>query len=184
MSFQVSGRFTVPVRPPAARLLARCSLRVARRRGGWQRRSSNLTLVMVPFVDFLLCVVLFLIAHASASSQCMSVRVDVPLANHVRQLAEAPVVSVTSHSILVDGVALGNVREVMDHGRTQRMEPVFDVLKNKRELWQQLNPGQTFGGRVLLRADRGKPSLVIKSLFLTLGLAGYPEVGLMVERRG
>jgi biopolymer transport protein ExbD len=64
------------------------------------------------------------------------------------------------------------------------VDELFNVLKNKRELWKQLNPGKEFSGIVVLQVDRKVEALVVKSVFQTAAFAGYPNVSFMVGRLG
>ncbi len=62
------------------------------------------------------------------------------------------------------------------------MDELFNVLKNKRELWKQINPGREFPGVAVLQVDRRVPALVVKSVFQTAAFAGYPNVSFMVGK--
>ena len=53
-----------------------------------------------------------------------------------------------------------------------------------RELWKQINPGRPFPGVAVLQVDRKVPALVVKSVFQTAALAGYPSISFMVGRLG
>jgi hypothetical protein len=136
-------------------------------------------------IDILLGIVLFLISSFHASGECcMERHVDVPRASHVRDLVEAPMVVVTQNEILVDGVMAGTTRDAETSGPPRRMDEVFNIMKNKRELWKQINPGQEFPGATLLKIDRRVPMGVVRSVFRTVALAGYPSISFMVQRRG
>ena len=58
---------------------------------------------------------------------------------------------------------------------------MFAVLSAKRALWKQLHPGDTFPGAVVLQVDQDTPAIVVKSVFQTAALAGYPSVSFMVH---
>ena len=90
--------------------------------------------------------------------------------------------SVTGSSILVNGNAAGNTRAIEDSKRLQRVDELFNILKNKRELWKQLNPGKDFPGVIVLQVDRKVQALVVKSVFQTAAFAGYPNVSFAVNR--
>ncbi len=99
-------------------------------------------------------------------------------------MTEAPMVAVTGVQILVDGTPAGNTRAIEEANRLQRIDELFNVLKNKRELWKQINPGKEFPGVVVLQVDRKVQALVVKSVFQTAAFAGYPNVSFMVGRMG
>ena len=93
-------------------------------------------------------------------------------------------VAITGTQILVDGTPAGNTRAIEEANRLQRVDELFNVLKNKRELWKQINPGKEFPGVVVLQVDRKVQALVVKSVFQTAAFAGYPNVSFMVGRLG
>ena len=93
-------------------------------------------------------------------------------------------VAITGTQILVDGVAAGNTRAIEEANRLQRIDELFNILKNKRELWKQINPGKEFPGVAVLQVDKKVPALVVKSVFQTAAFAGYPNISFMVGRLG
>jgi len=186
MSEKPLSRFTQPIGVPGKRLLQHVPLRFVRRKvSGGGQRSVNQEIPLIPFIDFLLCIVLFLLASFSASGELpIDKNVKLPNAENVLDMTDAPMVAVTGTQILVDGTPAGNTRAIMEANRLQRVDELFNVLKNKRELWKQLNPGKNFGGVVVLQVDRKVEALVVKSVFQTAAFAGYPNVSFMVGRLG
>ena len=110
--------------------------------------------------------------------------VKLPKADNVLDMVEAPMVAITGTQILVDGVPAGSTRAIEDANRLQRVDELFNILKNKRELWKQLNPAKEFPGVIILQVDRKVQALVVKSVFQTSAYAGYPNVSFMVGRLG
>jgi hypothetical protein len=93
-------------------------------------------------------------------------------------------VAITGTQILVDGTPAGSTRAIEDANRLQRVDELFNILKNKRELWKQINPGKEFPGVAVLQVDKRVPALVVKSVFQTAAFAGYPNISFMVGRLG
>ena len=85
-----------------------------------------------------------------------------------------------SGSASQDGAAAGNTRAIEDSKRMQRIDELFNILKNKRELWKQLHPGKDFPGVVILQVDQDVQAVVVKSVFQTAAFAGFPNVSFMV----
>jgi biopolymer transport protein ExbD len=140
---------------------------------------------LIPFIDFLLCIVLFLLASFSASGELpIDKSITLPSAENVEDMKEAPMVAITGTQILVDGVPAGSVRAIEDANRLQKVEQLFDILKAKRELWTQVHPGKAFHGICILQVDVEVPALIVKSVFQTAAYAGFPNVSFMVKRRG
>jgi biopolymer transport protein ExbD len=186
MSEKPLSRFHQPISVPGRRLLHGLPLAFVRKKvSGGGGRSVNQEIPLIPFIDFLLCIVCFLLASFSASGELpVDKNVKLPKAENVIDMTDAPMVAITGAQILVDGTAAGNTRAIVEANRLQRVDELFNVLKNKRELWKQLNPGKEFGGVVVLQVDRKVQALVVKSVFQTAAFAGYPNVSFMVGRLG
>ena len=59
-----------------------------------------------------------------------------------------------------------------------KIDDLHNILKNKRELWKQINPKGDFPGVVVMQVDHRVTALVVKSVFQTAAFAGYPNVSL------
>ncbi|MCA9593701.1 MAG: biopolymer transporter ExbD [Myxococcales bacterium] len=186
MSEKPLHRFEQPISVPGRRLLHHIPLGFVRKKvSGGGQRSVNQEIPLIPFIDFLLCIVLFLLASFSATGELpVDKNVQLPKAENVMDMVEAPMVAITGTQILVDGVPAGNTRAIEEANRLQRVDELFNVLKNKRELWKSLNPGRDFPGVAVLQVDRRVPALVVKSVFQTSAFAGYPNISFMVGRLG
>lgn len=188
MSEKALSRFHQPISVPGRRLLHHLPLSFVRKKvAGGGGRSVNQEIPLIPFIDFLLCIVLFLLASFSASGELpIDKNVKLPNAENVMDMTDAPMVAITGTQILVDGTPAGSTRAIVEANRLQRVDELFNVLKNKRELWKQLNPGpeKPFPGVVVLQVDRRVEALVVKSVFQTAAFAGYPNVSFMVGRLG
>ena len=182
MRATVLDRFDQPIRAPGGRLLQRAGLKYfrCRERGA---RPTDLQLPLVPCVDFVLCVVLFLIAQFHVSSDC-SIRhnVDHPRGRNTLSMVDAPMILLTGRQILVDGVPVGNTRQVQERASVTRLDELYSIMKNKRDLWRQINPDRSFPGVAIIRAERRTAALVIKSVFQTTAFAGYANISFAVDR--
>lgn len=186
MSEKPLSRFEQPISVPGRRLLHHIPLHFVTKKvlGGGQR-AANHEIPLIPFIDFLLCIVLFLLASFSATGELpVDKNVQLPKAENVLDMTEAPMVAITGTQILVDGVPAGNTRAIEEANRLQRIDELFNILKNKRELWKQINPGKEFPGVAILQVDKKVPALVVKSVFQTAAFAGYPNISFMVGRLG
>jgi biopolymer transport protein ExbD len=186
MSQKALSRFHQPVSVPGRRLLHHVPLEfVLKKVAGGGQRAVNQELPLVPFIDFLLCIVLFLLASFSATGELpVDKNVKLPSAQNVDDMVEAPMVAITGSQILVDGIPAGNTRAIEEANRLQRVDELFNVLKSKHELWKQMNPGKTFPGVCVLQVDKRVTALVVKSVFQTAAFAGYPQISFMMKRLG
>ena len=166
MSEKPLSRFHQPIAQPGRRLLHHVPLRFVRKKvAGGGQRSVNQEIPLIPFIDFLLCIVCFLLASFSASGELpVDKNVKLPKAENVMDMVDAPMVAVTGTQILVDGAQAGSTRAIEEANRLQRVDELFNVLKNKRELWKQINPGKPFPGVAVLQCDRRVTALVVKSI--------------------
>ncbi len=185
MSNNALNRFHQPIQVPGKRLLHHLPLAFVQKKvGGGGGKAVNHEIPLIPFIDFLLCIVLFLLASFSASGELpVDKSITLPTAENVEDMKEAPMVAITGTQILVDGVPAGSTRAIEDANRLQKVEQLFDILKAKRELWTQTNPGKPFHGICILQVDIEVPALIVKSVFQTAAFAGFPNVSFMVQRR-
>jgi biopolymer transport protein ExbD len=180
------SRFHQPISVPGRRLLKGVPLRfVAKKVGGGGGKAVNHDIPLIPFIDFLLCIVLFLLASFSASGELpVDKNVQLPSADNVDDMTSAPMVAITGQMILVDGIPAGTTRPVKEANRMQKLDELFNLLKTKRELYKQINPGKDFPGVAVLQVDRQVEAVIVKSVFQTAALAGYPNISFMVKNRG
>lgn len=172
------------IHKPGARLMHHIPLRfVFNKVSGHGRKSGNAGLNLVSFIDFLIVTVIFLLMSFSASGEiAVDKNVKLPKAENVDDVIDAPMVAVNGNQILVDGNLAGSTRAIEELGRMQKIDELFNMLKNKRELWKQVQPGKPFPGVVILQVDQEVPALVVKSVFQTAAFAGYPNVSFMVGK--
>jgi biopolymer transport protein ExbD len=180
------SRFHQPISVPGRRLLAAMPLAfVAKKVSGGGHKSVNHDIPLIPFIDFLLCIVLFLLASFSASGELpIDKSVRLPSADNVEDMTQAPMIAVAGQMILVDGIPAGTTRPVKEANRMQKLDELFNILKGRREVFKQINPGKDFHGIAVLQVDREVEAVVVKSVFQTAALAGYPNVSFMVKNRG
>jgi len=110
--------------------------------------------------------------------------VRLPQADNVEDMTQAPMITVAGQMILVDGLPAGTTRPVKEANRMQKLDELFNLLKGRREAYKQINPGKEFPGIAVLQVDREVEAVIVKSVFQTAALAGYPNVSFMVKNRG
>ncbi|WP_437759264.1 ExbD/TolR family protein [Sorangium sp. So ce1389] len=172
------------IQQPGRRLMKHVPLRfVWNKVSGHGARSPNAGLNLVSFIDFLVVTVIFLLMSFSASGEiAVDKNVKLPKAENVEDVIDAPMVAVNGNQILVDGALAGSTRAIEELGRMQKIDELFNLLKNKRELWKQVQPNKPFPGVCILQVDQNVPALVVKSVFQTAAFAGYPNVSFMVSK--
>jgi biopolymer transport protein ExbD len=172
------------IHAPSKRLMSHVPLKfVWNKVSGHGRKSVGAALNLVSFIDFLVVTVIFLLMSFSASGEItVDKNVKLPKAENVEDVVDAPMIAVNGNQILVDGVLAGSTRAIEELGRLQKIDELFNLLKNKRELWKQVQPNKPFPGVCILQVDQNVPALVVKSVFQTAAFAGYPNVSFMVSK--
>src|SRR5262249_43039500 len=172
------------IHKPGKRLMAHVPLKfVWNKVSGHGSRSPNANLNLVSFIDFLVVTVIFLLSSFSASGEStLDKNGKLPQAENVDDVIDAPMVAVNGSQILVDGVQAGSTRSVEELGRLQKIDELFNLLKQKRELWKQVQPNKPFPGVAILQIDQNVPAPGVKSVFQTAAFAGYPNVSFMVRK--
>jgi biopolymer transport protein ExbD len=172
------------IHKPGRRLMHKVPLRfVWNRVAGHGGRNPNAGLNLVSFIDFLVVTVIFLLMSFSASGEiAVDKNVKLPQAENAEDIIDAPMIAVNGNQILVDGALAGSTRAVEELGRMQKIDELFNILKNKRELWKQVQPNKPFPGVCILQVDQNVSALVVKSVFQTAAFAGYPNVSFMVGK--
>jgi biopolymer transport protein ExbD len=139
-------------------------------------------LSLTSMIDCLVVLVVFLLMTFAAANQCPLRAVDHPRAGNVRDMFDAPVVSVRGGEVMLDGAVAGSTLSIESSNRVGRIDALFEALKAKRALYEATHPGREYPGRLLLDIDQNEPGVVVKSVFLTAALAGDPNVGFVVEK--
>src|SRR3954454_13829333 len=170
------------IHEPGRRLMHFVPLKFVQKRvtgGGGRSVAAGLNLTSM--IDFLVTIVVFLLASFSASGEIpVDKNVKLPKAENTIDMVDAPMLSITGSQVLADGTAAGSTRAIEEAGRLQRIDELFNILKSKREMWKATNPGKSFPGVCILQVDQEVPALVVKSVFQTAAFAGYPNVSFMV----
>lgn len=174
------------IHEPGRRLMHDIRLKFVQKKvSGHGGRSTNAGLSLTSMIDFLVVTVVFLLMTFSASGETpVNKNVKLPEAENTMDMLDAPMVAITGSTILVNGNQAGNTRAIEDSKRFQRVDELFNILKNMREQYKQVHPGKEFPGVAILQIDQDVPAVVVKSVFQTAAFAGYPNVSFMVNAAG
>jgi biopolymer transport protein ExbD len=147
------------IHQPGRRLLHGVPLRfVWNKVVGHGRRGVGAGLNLVSFIDFLVVTVIFLLMSFSASGEIgVDKNVKLPKAENVEDIIDAPMIAVNGNQVLVDGTLAGSTRAIEELGRMQKVDELFAILKNKRELWKTVQPNKPFPGVASSRSTKTCP---------------------------
>lgn len=181
----------MPIHAPAARLCAAFPLAfVSRARRRRRPGTGGVVLNLTSMIDLLTVVVIFLLMSFAASGEVTTPTHELPQAVHTVPLERAPVVSITSAAVTVDGPrgvhAVADVPTLLrDPGLEGdwRLESLVDDLVADRRAYELLWPDRPFPGAVVLQADRRTDFRVLKRVLYSVAQAGYPNTSLLVVKR-
>jgi hypothetical protein len=166
----------MPIRAP--RLLP-----FARRKRCARRNVGDASIRLSSLIDVLVVIAVFLLTTFDAPDECGCRRpVSIPGAENTAEMLDAPLVQAAFGHLLVDGAWVSDLGALEESDRVHRVDALFDRLTAMRALWKQTHPGRGFPGAVVLEIEASVPAQVVKSVFLTSALAGYPNESFVVQR--
>ena len=157
------------------------SYRIKRHR---QRRHGANHFALIPFIDMMTILVVFLLAHTAEVDILPNTKsIAIPQSISDRKPSAAVVVMITKDSVFVDGVLVGSLQEVIAN-----QGPFFAPLKNAlmAQNDRSLRAGQQVDiakREVTIMGDKATPYSVLKKIMLTCSEAEYGKVSFAVVER-
>jgi biopolymer transport protein TolR len=155
------------------------SYRIKRHR---ERRHGGSHYALIPFIDMMTILVVFLLAHTAEVDILPNTKnIQIPQSLSERKPSAAVVVMITKDSLYVDGVLVGSLQDV-----AANQGPFFAPLKtallaqNGRSLAQQTDIAKR---EVTIMGDKSTPYSVLKKIMLTCSEAEYGKVSFAVIER-
>jgi biopolymer transport protein ExbD len=148
-----------------------------------ERRHGGSHYALVPFIDMMTILVVFLLAHTADVDILPNTKnISIPQSISEHKPNAAVVVMVTKDSVYVDGNPVGSLDEV-----TRSPGPIFQPLKTA--LLEQNQ--RMLGGRqvdiakreVTIMGDKSLPYSLLKKIMLTCSDADYGKVSFAVVER-
>jgi biopolymer transport protein TolR len=149
-----------------------------------KRRHGASHFALVPFIDMMTILVVFLLAHTAEVDILPNTKnISIPQSLSDRKPSAAVVVMVTKDSIFVDGKLVGSIAAIV-----QDPEPVFAPLKAALMAQNSLllNGGQQAdiaNREVTIMGDKNTPYSVMKKIMVTCSQAEYGKVSFAVVER-
>ena len=156
------------------------SIRLKRRKR--HRGASHFALV--PFIDMMTILVVFLLAHTAEVDILPNTKnISIPQSLSERKPNAAIVVMVTTDSVYVDGKLVGSIAEIVANSGN-----VFEPLKAALVAQNQLALGgaqrtEIAKREVTIMGDKSTPYSVLKRIMLTCSDAEYGKVSFAVVER-
>lgn len=175
----------MPIAQPSKVLLRDVPLAfVAKKVSGHGGKPVDVSIPLVPFIDFLIVLVVFLLMSFSASGELLAQKANLvmPKAEHVVDIDMSPVISVDSTVVTLDGRRMTDTASLAADARVERIEQLIQDLETLKRNWSILHPQEPFPGQVIMQADVATDYRVIKKLMFSAAQAGYANVSFAVNR--
>lgn len=178
----------MPIHNPGKRLLHKIPLKFVRNRvAGGGRKAVDVSIALIPFIDFLIVLVVFLLTSFSATGELLAQKpsITMPGAENVATLEPAPVIAIDDKVITLDGRRVGDTNTLMESAdASERIPQLTQDLGQLKRNWSILHPQEPFEGTFVLQADQGIDFRVIKKVVASAAEAGYFNVSFAVNRIG
>ena len=149
-----------------------------------QRRHGASHFALVPFIDMMTILVVFLLAHTADVDILPNTKnIQIPQSLSDRKPSAAVVVMVTKDSVFVDGQLVGSVADVV-----ASPGPVFAPLKSalmaqNDKILSGERQADISKREVTIMGDKSLPYSVLKRIMLTCSDAEYGKVSFAVVER-
>lgn len=176
----------MPIHRPQRELMQSIPLRFVRSRvRGGGRKAADASIILVPFIDFLITLVVFLLTSFSASGELLAQQpnLKMPDAANTTLLEIAPIIAINAQVITLDGRRMADTASLAATPAVERIEPLIQDLDTLKRNWSVLHPQQPFPATVIIQADQGIDFRILKKIMFSAGQAGYSNMSFAVNKR-
>jgi len=147
------------------------------------RKATNAELNVVPMVDMMTMLVIFLLQQFSSTGEVLYMQKDIKLpdSRHGQIIELAPVVAISGTEIAVVGVKVADLAELDRDAGYLNIPALEEKLRDEKKRWDfihQQDPEKKWEGMVNIQADKAVPFRVVKRVMYSCGVAGYFNVNL------
>ncbi len=175
----------MPINKPGKVLLAKVPLKFVRSKvTGHSRKSVDLAIPLIPFIDFLMVLVVFLLMTFNASGELLAQQpnLTMPSAANVTMLEISPIIAINPQVVTLDGRRMADTATLGQSPQVERIEQLIQDLETLKRNWSILHPTSPFPGTVIVQADISIDFRVIKKIMFSAAQAGYSNVSFAVNR--
>ncbi len=145
---------------------------------GHSRKATNAELNVVPMVDMMTMLVIFLLQQFSATGEVLYMQKDVrlPEARHGQMIEPAPTVAISAEQLVVTGQKVADVADLDRDPGYLNIPALEERLREEKKRWDfihQADPGKKWDGLVNIQADQKVPFRIVKRVMYSCGVAGY-----------
>lgn len=159
--------------------------RIKRHRKRANKVEGGNHMTLVPFIDMLMILVVFLLVHTSDVEVLPNTR-NISIPESISDTKPRPtlVVMITRDDVLVDGRAVARVADVLASPEAL-IEPLMQALRSQAERVLVAAAQEAAQREVTILGDRETPYSVLRKVMATCAAAQYAKVSLaVVEREG
>lgn len=175
----------MPIHNPGRVLLHHIPLKFVNDKvAGGGRKATDVSIALIPFIDFLITLVVFLLTSFSATGELLAQRPNLvmPEASNVIDLEIAPIIAIDPNVVTLDNRRMADTETLLASHELERIEQLVQDLETLRRNWTVLHPREPFNGTVILQADRNVDFLVVKKVMFSAAQAGYTNVSFAVNQ--
>jgi biopolymer transport protein ExbD len=169
-----------PGKRPARRL---AKSRVFGAKLGHGRRAVNADLNVVPMVDMMTMLVIFLLQQFSATGEVLYMQKDIklPEAAHGQSIEVAPVIAISADQVVVGGKKVADVRDLEGDQAILNIQPLEERLRDDKKRWDFIHQNdpdreKAWKGDVNIQADVKVPFRILKRVMFSAAQAGYYNI--------
>jgi biopolymer transport protein ExbD len=145
------------------------------------KKSTNAELNVVPMVDMMTMLVIFLLQQFSSTGEVLYMQKDIKLpdAQHGQMIEVAPVVAISADQIVVTGVKVADVLDLDRDPGYLNIPALEERLRDEKKRWEFIHksdPTSKWDGVVNIQADKAVPFRIVKRVMYSCGVAGYFNV--------
>ena len=150
-----------------------------------QRGHHGSHMALVPFIDMLTMLVVFLLLHSSDVEILPNTKnITIPQSIAELKPRETVVVMVTTEDLLVNGRIVAKVADLKSNTAELIIEPLRAALKEQSDSSLRTAAQDDLADReVTIMGDKGTPFAVLKRVMATATAADYGKVSLAVIQR-
>jgi biopolymer transport protein ExbD len=142
------------------------------------RKNTNAELNVVPMVDMMTMLVIFLLQQFSATGEVLYMQKDIrlPDARHGQMIEQAPTVAISADQVVVAGQKVADVADLDRDAGYLDIPALEERLREDRKRWDfihQSDPNRKWDGIVNIQADQKVPFRIVKRVMYSCGVAGY-----------
>jgi biopolymer transport protein ExbD len=142
------------------------------------RRATNAELNVVPMVDMMTMLVIFLLQQFSSTGEVLYMQKDIKLpdALHGQLIEIAPVIAISADQVVVTGQKVALVSDLDSDSGYLNIPDLEERLRDEKKRWEfihQQDPDKKWDGVVNIQADKKVPFRIVKRVMYSCGVAGY-----------